>query len=97
MADCMNFPKSFNEFIDDYSFNDLDEIYTNGSKLIPTFRVMQGYEHFEKMIRADERAKVIDELLNKWCNETCGVNRCVDHMDRCEFGEFLMKMKGDKA
>lgn len=50
-----------------------------------------------KDIREKVRADAIDELLNKWCDETCGVNRCIDYMDRCEFGEFLMKMKGDRT
>lgn len=50
----------------------------------------------EESIRADERAKTIDEIINKWCEETCGANRCIDHMDRCVFGEFLMIIKKGK-
>ena len=42
----MNFPEDINDFINDYSFNDKDEVYTNGSDLIPVFRVKQALEHY---------------------------------------------------
>lgn len=46
MNDTMSFPKTIDEFLDDYSFKDKEEAYTNGSMLIPTFRVWQGVEHY---------------------------------------------------
>ena len=46
MADCMSFPDNIIDFIDDYSFEDSDHVYTNGSKLISTFRVKQALEHY---------------------------------------------------
>ena len=46
MADCMNFPKNILNFINEYSFKDSEEIYTNGSDLIPVFRVIQALEHY---------------------------------------------------
>lgn len=46
MADSMEFPKTIEEFLDDYSFKDKEEVYTNGSVLIPLFRVKQGLEHY---------------------------------------------------
>ena len=56
MADRMEFPKTMKEFIDDFSFKDSEEIYTNGAKLIPVFRVEQGFEYYEQ--------KIIDEFVN---------------------------------
>lgn len=56
MSDCMDFPEKFEDFIKIHSFKDKEEIYTNGSELIPTFRVMQAYEHYfkhEEMIKMD--------------------------------------------
>ena len=41
----MQFPNTFEEFIKSYSFVDDKEIYTNGSELIPTFRLKQWIEH----------------------------------------------------
>jgi len=47
----MQFPKTFQEFIDNYSFEDRKEIYTNGSDLISSFRVMQAWEHYMDLFR----------------------------------------------
>lgn len=46
MADCMTFPDDPFDFIDEYSFEDKDHVYTNGSKLISAFRVKQALEHY---------------------------------------------------
>ena len=46
MADGMHFPDTIQEFIKNYSFKDAEEVYTNGSELIPVFRVMQAIEHY---------------------------------------------------
>jgi len=41
----MDFPKSFDDFVKDYGFKDKEEVYTNGSELIPVFRIKQWLEH----------------------------------------------------
>lgn len=46
MADCMMFPNDWKKFLTEYSFIDHKEFYTNGSRLIPTFRVEQMIEHY---------------------------------------------------
>ena len=46
MADMMTFPDKFMDFIKQYSFKDKEEMYTNGSDLIPVFRVEQAWEHY---------------------------------------------------
>lgn len=85
--DTMDFPKTFKEFLNEYSFIDNEEIYTNKSELIQTFRVEQGYEHFEKIIRADERRKTLYELENKiriWDNNVKAIPnyvwKCIKEM-----------------
>ena len=68
----MQFPNTLDEFIEQYSFIDKEEIYTNGSELIPTFRIKQWEEHkqqernkykelYEKEI---EKSKKFKEYLN---------------------------------
>ena len=49
------------EFIDGYSFNDSDKVYTNGVDLIPVYRVIQGFGHYEQEIRN----KAIDEFAER--------------------------------
>lgn len=46
-GDVMMFPDTWEEFEEDYGFTDKEEIYTNGSRLIPSFRVEQWLEHIE--------------------------------------------------
>ena len=64
MADKMEFPKTMREFIDNHSFKDIEEVYTNGAELVPVFRVEQALEHYENEIRN----KAIDDFA-KWLVE----------------------------
>lgn len=48
MGEQMQFPNKVEDFIEEYSFNDKNEVYTNGSQLIPVFRVEQMIEHYFK-------------------------------------------------
>lgn len=53
MGDCMNFPKDWAVFLEDYSFRDHKEFYTNGARLIPTFRVEQMMHHYLQKAKED--------------------------------------------
>ena len=61
MADRMIFPKTIQEFIKEYSFKDKKEYYTNGSMLIPVFRMEQAHVYYGKQIRD----KAIDEFMKE--------------------------------
>lgn len=45
-GDVMSFPDNWWEFVQQYQFVDKEEVYTNGSMLIPSFRVRQMVEHY---------------------------------------------------
>ena len=45
MNEQMEFPETFEKFSKAYGFKDDKEVYTNGSELIPVFRVEQWLEH----------------------------------------------------
>ena len=45
MSECMQFPDTWEDFEQAYSFEDKKEIYTNGSRLIQSFRVKQWLDH----------------------------------------------------
>lgn len=47
MADMMTFPDTWEEYEKIYGFNDVDQVYTNGSRLIPSFRVKQWLDHIK--------------------------------------------------
>lgn len=44
----MNFPKTWEEYEQEYGFNDSEEVYTNNSRLIPSFRVKQWLDQEPK-------------------------------------------------
>ena len=46
-GDQMTFPSTWEEFEKIYGFTDTEEIYTNGSRLIQSFRVEQWLEHLQ--------------------------------------------------
>lgn len=45
-GDIMSFPATPMEFVQSYSFKDSQEIYTNGTELVPVFRIEQMLEHY---------------------------------------------------
>ena len=51
MGDCMTFPETFDEFAEQYKIVDSKEIYTNGTELIPIFRVKQWLEHSTNIVK----------------------------------------------
>lgn len=46
MGENMNYPENPVDFINQYSFIDKHEIYTNGAEVIPVFRVGQMIDHY---------------------------------------------------
>ena len=57
MADIMEFPEYWEDFIKEYSFKDNHQIYTNGSELVPVSRVKQMVDYyFSTGLKAVEQA-----------------------------------------
>lgn len=54
MADTMMFPGTWEEYEKVYGLTDTEQIYTNGSRLIPSFRAKQWLDH--------SQSKLIEEL-----------------------------------
>lgn len=67
-AQQMEFPETFEEFAEYYGFKDDKEIYTNGSDLIPIFRVKQWLDHDNKLraLEADTAYEYGKYAVNKW-------------------------------
>lgn len=63
MNNMMEFPETPLEFVESYKFKDSDEIYTNGSELIPVFRVEQMLEHYYEPLKE----KAIPKKPKEWC------------------------------
>lgn len=82
MADCMSFPETPLEFLKLCEFKDEKEIYTNGSMLIPTFRVEQMIEHY---FNSTSTADVQEVVRCKDCRWR-GTEECSMYY-RCNCGE----------
>ena len=63
MSDMMTFPDTWEEFEKSYGFTDNEEVYTNGARLIPSFRVKQWLDHLPSV--QSELSNNSPELDNK--------------------------------
>lgn len=55
----MTYPKTFEEFINQYSFKDRKQEYTNGSMLISVVRVLQAYDYYCKKQAPESRTQYV--------------------------------------
>ena len=60
-GEVMGFPKSVEEFMEEYKVVDTEHVYTNGTELVPIFRMEQWFEHLRhgkwKYVEAYKGAK----------------------------------------
>lgn len=66
VSDMMTFPDTWEEFEKSYGFTDNEEVYTNGARLIPSFRVKQWLDHLPSV--KPETCEGCKHL-GKWENE----------------------------
>ena len=59
---------NWHDFLRDYSFDDSQEVYTNGSRLIPVFRVEQLIKH---LLKAHEPIAPEPTTDNDWVCGNC--------------------------
>jgi len=87
MNDCMTFPNNWHTFLDEYSFKDTEKIYTNGSNLIPTFRVEQLIEHYF----LNSRPKAM-RILSPFQNKEDNANDNYQYeCSNCDYGDVHAK------
>ena len=81
MSDMMTFPETWEEYEKQYGFADDEEVYTNGSRLIPSFRVKQWLDH----IPSAEKAQLPEEDATSVCKCPCEYREPCDvcHYDAC--------------
>lgn len=89
MADCMNYPDRIDDFLLSYCFKDDKEIYTNGSTLIPVFRVQQALEYYGQEIRKKAIDETMESFMN-WLYENNGLSV----LDIREINEIVDRLKG---
>lgn len=51
MSDCMTFPDTVEEFMEQYKVVDTDQVYSNGTEFVPIFRMKQWFATQPEIIR----------------------------------------------
>ena len=67
MSDCMTFPDTVEEFMEQYKMIDAEHIYSNGTEYVPIFRMKQWFEHLPsaepEIIRC--KGEPMDDLIRR--------------------------------
>lgn len=79
MADVMEFPETVEEFMEGYRITDTEQIYTNGSDLVPIYRMNQWFEH-QRSLQARQVAN--DELVNSISEKLCKFDEFISSYTR---------------
>ena len=67
MGEIMQFPETVEEFMQQYKITDTQQVYTNGTELVPIFRMKQWFEaHKQRWIPCSERLPDSDEVWGKY-------------------------------
>lgn len=83
MADMMEFPETFDEFVISYGFIDAKKVYTNGSHLIPVFRVKQWLEHISAKTQMVDKSNFDEEQYKTDLQSAydCGYNKALSEQE----------------
>ena len=85
MSDMMTFPDTWEEFEKLYGFNDAEEIYTNNSRLIPSFRVKQWLDHLPSvqpnLQPTCNQLATVAKGINVPCEDTISRQAAIDAAD----------------
>lgn len=77
-AESMRFPETVDEFMEQYKIVDTEQVYTNGTELVPIFRMQQWFEHLSTadvrpVVRSEWEFRSTDKLASKaWTCPECG-------------------------
>lgn len=62
MGEIMQFPETVDEFMQQYKITDTKQVYTNGTELVPIFRMKQWFEeHKRRWIPCSVRLPEVDD------------------------------------
>ena len=94
MTDTMSFPKTLDEFMEQYKIVDTEQVYTNGTELVPIFRIKQ-WEDAHQQKTATEKQKAYAKYLVRLRKLIDGEEkRCFppDYIDRRKLTAEMMEL-----
>lgn len=69
MGEIMQFPETVEDFMQQYKITDTQQVYTNGTELVPIFRMKQWFEaHKQRWIPCSERMPKDGQDVLIWDN-----------------------------
>ena len=80
MNDCMTFPDTVEEFMEQYKVVDTEHIYTNGSEFVPIFRMKQWFKHLPSAQPERKTGRWIHLSRHKWIR-TYKCDQCGNILD----------------
>ena len=93
MGDCMTFPDTVEEYMEECKIVDTERVYTNGVELVPIFRMNQWFEHLSSAKPEPERKtgrwirikkkSLINCSVCKRCSWSFGFDRIVKTFNYC--------------
>ena len=54
MSECMTFPDTVEEFMDSCKIVDTEQVYSNGTEMVPIYRMRQWFEHEPEIVRCKD-------------------------------------------
>ena len=73
-GEVMGFPKTVEEFMEEYKIIDSEQVYTNGAELVPIFRMEQWFEHLRHGKWKQIKAPLGSDFIFYQCS-ICGETR----------------------
>lgn len=89
MTNCMMFPDTVEEYMEQYKIVDTEQVYTNGAELVSIFRMKQWFEHLPSA--QPERKKMSNKEWVNFLSEQFTVSRTSAR----EMLHRLMKVKSE--
>ncbi len=89
MSDLMTFPNTVEEFMEQYKIIDTEQVYTNGTELVPIFRMEQWFEHLPRkgkwvIDNGLYRCSACNHLWSElWWVETVPLEKMLELMPYC--------------
>ena len=91
MSDCMTFPDTVEEFMEQYKVVDTEQVYTNGAEFVPIVRMRQWFQHKPERKKGKwmidgglYRCSACNHLWSElWWAESCPPDRMYSIMRFC--------------
>ena len=80
MADCMTFPDTVEEFMEQYKIVDTEHVYTNGTEFVPIYRMKQWFEHLPPA-QSETYNEKLKEIADALSEKFAYMNTCLNERD----------------